>query len=753
MRVPSLSALFLCVAACASPGAPSNPVVADGIFAPIGQPLPGLSDRDHALFEEGRRLALREFSASDGLGPEINATSCGGCHERPSLGGSSGHYRDFLMVGKYREPDHGFEPLGSNGDAREYSLTEGRAASDPQTVVTATRHAIPFFGAGLISEIPDAEIRSREDPYDSDHDGISGIANIDHDHVGRFGRKAQNVTIEQFVRGPLLNHLGITTVALTDEDRASLPIPIVGPPSSDVTDEDAVADPELAKEDVMALMSFALLLAAPEPDEPTVESERGRELFDAARCTSCHVPLLAGPRGGIPAFTDLLLHDMGEELADGIVQGYGLAYEYRTQPLWGVAASAPYLHDGRADTLDEAIRAHGGESASSRDAYVAMSDAERADVIAFLESLGGRGARGRGTLPADAPIPALGEYGSPIPDLPQTPVSDFLHGREVFDRDFGRGEGLGPLFNGDSCRGCHSTPTIGGSGPFDVNVVRHGRLTAEGVFTDPSIGQIAHRHSVAGNVRAPFDASANVVELRQTPAVFGGGAIEQIDEDAILLAADPNDENGDGISGRAHTLSDGRLGRFGWKAQVPDLEEFARDAFFNEMGVTLPVQAGRTFGQTSDDDEFADPEINNEELRVLVSYMRTLAPPPRTRTDAALEDAGSALFASFGCASCHTPSMPTRLGMQVPVYSDLLLHDVAAADAVGIQDGDATPREFRTPPLWGLHESAPYMHDGRAFTIEEAIAAHQGESTQAVTNVTMASASDREALLAFLRSL
>lgn len=753
MRALLFVTLIASLAACASPEAASTPTVAEGIFAPIGEPLPGISDAERALFDAGRRLALRQFSAAEGLGPEVNATSCGGCHERPALGGSSGHYRDFLMVGKFREPDNSFEPLGSNGDAREYSLADGRAPSDPTTVVTATRHAIPFFGAGLLSEIPDAELLTRHDPYDLDHDGISGIANIDHELVGRFGRKAQNVTIEQFVRGPLLNHLGLTTAGLTDEDRASLPIPIVGPPSSDVTDNDSVADPELPKDNVIELMSFALLLAAPEPDAPTAESEHGRALFDSARCTSCHVPLLVGPRGGIPAFTDLLLHDMGEELADGIVQGFGLAYEYRTQPLWGVAAAGPYLHDGRADTLDEAIRAHGGEALASRDAYVAMSSEERDDVIAFLESLGGNASRGSGTLPVGTPIPAQGEYGSTIPDLSQTPTSDFLRGREVFDRDFARGAGLGPLFNGDSCRGCHSTPTIGGSGPFDVNVIRHGTLDAEGTFTDPSIGQIAHRHSIAGNERAPFDRSANVVELRQTPAIFGGGLIELIDDDAILLASDPDDLNGDGISGRAHVLSDGRLGRFGWKAQVPDLEEFARDAFSNEMGVTLPVQSGRTFGQTSDDDASPDPELDVEELRVLVSYMRTLAPPPRTQSNVAMEDAGSTLFASFGCAACHTPTLPTRMGMPAPVYSDLLLHDVASVDAAGIQDGDASPREFRTPPLWGLHESAPYMHDGRAFTIEEAIAAHQSEGAMSVTNVTMATSSDREALLAFLSSL
>ncbi|MBK8171338.1 MAG: c-type cytochrome [Sandaracinaceae bacterium] len=743
---------IVCLSACSN-AAPSEPAIADGIFAPLGRPLPGLSAEDAAAFERGRLVALRQFTPADGLGPSINATSCGGCHERPALGGASGRYRNFLMVGKFREPDHGFEPLGSNGDAQEYSLVDGREPSDPETVVTATRHAIPFFGTGLLSEIPDAELRSREDPYDSDHDGISGIANVDHDLVGRFGRKAQNVTIEQFVRGPMFNHMGLTSLGLTDADRAALPIPIVGPPSSDVADDDGVSDPELARGDIVDLMSFALLLAAPTPDAPTVQSERGRGFFADAHCTSCHVASLAGPRGGIPAYTDLLLHDMGPELADGIVQGFAIAYEYRTQPLWGVAAAGPYLHDGRADTLDEAIRAHGGEAAQARDAYVAMAPDARDDLVEFLLSLGGRNTRGTGTVPSGTLVGEVGSYGGPVAGLLETPIADFLAGREVFDRDFGFGVGLGPLFNGDSCRGCHSTPTIGGAGAFDVNVVRHGMLDTDGAFTAPTIGTIAHRHSVDGSVRGAFDDTANVIELRQTPAIYGLGRIELIGDDTIRAAEDADDLNGDGISGRAHILADGRLGRFGWKAQIPDLDEFARDALSAEMGITLPVQDGRVFGTLRDDDEFADPEVSIEDVRTLVAYMRTLAPPPRTHHDIAREAQGELMFTTFGCASCHTPLLPTRMGMPVPLYSDVLLHDVASPEARGITDGNATPREFRTAPLWGLAQTAPYMHDGRAFTIEDAIAAHDAEAATARAAVSSASAEDRAALVAFLSSL
>ena len=124
----------------------------------------------------------------------------------------------------------------------------------------------------------------------------------------------------------------------------------------------------------------------------------GKETFQEVGCEKCHLPSLRGPRGAIPAYTDLLLHDMGDELADGFPMGEATGREFRTQPLWGIAAASPYLHDGRARTLDEAIRTHGGEAASIRDAYVALSPAGRQDLIAFLESLGGRAQRNRGLV-------------------------------------------------------------------------------------------------------------------------------------------------------------------------------------------------------------------------------------------------------------------------------------------------------------------------------------------------------------------
>jgi CxxC motif-containing protein (DUF1111 family) len=437
------------------------------------------------------------------------------------------------------------------------------------------------------------------------------------------------------------------------------------------------------------------LLAPPAPDPETRETRAGAELFAKAGCEACHVRALRGPRGPIAAYTDLLLHEMGPALADGVVVGEAKGAEFRTQPLWGLAAAGPYLHDGRADTIDEAIRAHGGEAARARAGYVALTEADRKKLLAFLDALGGRGVR-RDTSD------------------PSTPY----RGRAIFDHDFRRAEGLGPRFNGDACRSCHFDPVIGGAGPSDVDVVRHG-FWQNDVFAPPANGDtMAHRFDLAG--KPPLDPNSNLFERRQTPALFGLGLVDAIPDDAILAHADPYDRDGDGVRGIASVLPDGRVGRFGWKAQMPSLEAFVTDALANELGVTR--------GEISDS-SFAD----------LVSFVAHLPPPPAPPRD----ESGAAAFARAGCAACHVPSLAG-----VPLYSDLLLHDVASPDARIVGDP-----AFRTAPLWGIARSAPYLHDGRAETLEAAVLGHDGEAAASRERFTRADAQERAALLAFVREL
>ena len=764
--------VFLLVSCGDDPVEPPEPVLATDIFATMGEPLPSATPEQLEAFERGRKVAAHRFTPQEGLGPEFNVSFCGACHEQPVSGGAAPRYRNFLITAK-ELPDGTVVPLGRSGVQTQFDL-EGplRRPSDPEASIVTTRNPIPFFGAGVIAEIPEASILRYADPDDSNGDGISGRPNFDRGFVGRFGRKAQTVSLEGFIRGPFFNHLGVTSDPLSNARKAQLPVPSdLGPdalggvrenlserpfaqaaaPAEPVTDDDGVPDPELSEDDLFDLVSFAMLLAAPRPEEPTGAAVQGRALMDSLGCTGCHVPALLGPRGLVPAWTDLLLHDMGPDLDDGLIQQVAQGNEFRTAPLWGIIAVGPYLHDGRADTLDDAIRWHGGEGKASREAYEEAPEADRLAVVAFLESLGGRDQVSSGLLPPGAPVPEVGADGGPWRALDAAEHAMFVRGREVFDRDFTPETGLGPRFNGDSCRACHFDPTTGGAGPMDLNVTRQGISGDDGV-TAPAEGTLLHRHAVDGTRPEPA-AGVNFFELRQPPTTFGIGLIDQVDEAAILANADPEDVDGDGIRGRAHVRPDGRLGRFSWKGGVPSSEEFMRDALSNELGVTLPARDGQTFGVTTDADSVADPEISDADYDAMVLYLGLLSYPARVRTDFDAEDRGAVVFDDVGCAACHIPALPTPDGALVPLYSDLLLHETLPAGSLGIPDGAAGPLDFRTPPLWGIGRSGPYMHDGLSATLEAAIEAHDGEAAASRTAFRALGAGPRDDLLAFLKSL
>ena len=768
--------------------------IADDITARLGEPLPSATAEQLATFERGKQVFQKRFDLADGLGPAFNVTFCGACHEKPVPGGSAGLYRNFFLAGR-TTGDGAFLFSESAGDAggvmRLFNYdpdAQARPAVPESATIFAQRTAIPIFGVGLLAELSDEEILSRADPDDADSDGISGRANFDRGFVGRFGRKSQTVSIEAFIRGPLFNHLGITTVPLTDEQRARLPVDSsagltakavrnvralpdhkfalhaqAAAPDAANFDDDGATDPEMSDEELFDLISFAMLLAAPEFDEPTEQSNRGRLLFHQANCSACHVPRLSGPRGPIPVYSDLLLHDMGEDLADGIVMQEAGGAEFRTQPLWGLAATGPYLHDGRADTLEQAILAHGGEAQAARDAFAGYNETQKTDLIEFLMTLGGRSQVTTGLLEPDAPIPPVGEYGGPFRELSAEERDRFIRGREIYDRDFGFTAGAGGLtgpndvgrFNGDSCRACHFDPVIGGAGPRGVNVMRHGIVDDNGVFSAPPTtpNTILHKEIRIGHAIVTATDDINIFEHRQPPHTFGLGLMESITRETIESNADAGDADEDGISGRAHILPDGRVGRLGWKAQVPNVAEFVRDAMAAEIGLTLPEQAGLTFGITSDDDGVPDPELSLQEAEDIAFFIRMLAPPPRSPDSDSTEVAvGRFVFTSVGCGKCHIPSLIGELG-EVPLFSDLLLHDILAAGTAGIEDGMATQTEFRTAPLWGLGRTAPYLHSGRADTIDQAIRMHAGEA-EAIRDAYMAlDDDDRAALLAFLDSL
>lgn len=775
----ALIATAAVVAACSRDSAehPHGPIAAD-ISARLGEPLPTATAADLATFERGRQVALRRFGLADGLGPSFNVTFCAACHERPTAGGSAALYRNFFIAGTVL-PDGSFVAAQSAGPSggviRMYSFAEDAPARPPIQEginVITQRNPIPFFGVGLLAELSDEEILRRADPDDADGDGISGRANYDRGFVGRFGRKSQTVSIEGFIRGPLFNHLGITTDPLSDDMRARLPVDSstssrdaqafgllhafaqAAAPDGPTVDFDGVPDPEMTPDDLFDLIFYSMLLAAPDIEQPTELGRQGAAVFDAIGCGSCHTPRLEGPRGPLPVYSDLLLHDMGEELADGLRQGEATGSEFRTQPLWGLAATGPYLHDGRAGTIREAILAHAGEGQAAADRTAALTADEYAALEEFLLSLGGRSQHSLGLIPPDEPIAAVGTLGGPLRELSTDETALFLAGRAVFDRDGTFSEGIGtPGFNGDSCRACHFDPIPGGSGPAGVNVMRNGTIDDGGVFHAPAAGTILHKETARRSWLNPPDPATNVFEHRQTPTLFGLGLIDAISDAVIAANADPDDLDGDGISGRVAVLADGRIGKFGWKAQVPSLAEFVRDAAAAELGFTMAPVAGLTFGITSDDDDVPDPEFSAADAERLLFFLTTLAPPPRRGdlTDPRIVR-GETVFHMLGCAVCHTPTLEGPTG-PVALYSDLLLHAILPEGAPGIADGPASMQEFRTPPLWGLRDTGPYLHTGAADTVTEAILGHDGEAAAVRARFQALGAEDLQALLAFLDSL
>lgn len=758
-------AVALWAAACDPQGPEASTAVTPGIFADLGEPMPRATEEQRQAFERGIDVALRRFTPEQGLGPSFNVVFCGACHEKPVQGGGGGHYRDFLLTGT-RLSDGSYTPAGMNGVQTQFNvLPPLRTATPGGANHTATRNPPPFFGVGLLATVSEEEILSRADPDDADGDGISGRPAYDRGFVGRFGRKAQTVSLEGFVRGPLFNHAGITSNPLPDARKAQLPVPSpselrdgddkgrrpvqkqVAAPEEPTVDADDVPDPELSEDALFDLVSFVMLLAPPTPDPLEGAALAGQQHFATFGCDSCHVPALRGPEGGIPAYSDLLLHDMGDELADGVVMEVASGREFRTQPLWGVAAVAPYLHDGRADTLHDAILWHGGEAQASRERYEQSDATSQSELVQFLESLGGASQRTAGLVAPDYQLPPEGQPGAPLPGVDDT--EQFIRGLAVFDRDVLLAEGLGPLFNGDGCRACHFDPVPGGAGPSDVDVVRHG-TRVDDLFVEPAQGSMAHRHGV-DSTRPAVSEDANIWERRQTPSILGLGLLEQVSLQTLRDLEDPDDADGDGVRGRVHLLPDGRPGRLGWKANVPDLAEFARDALSNEVGLTVPADEASPFGFAQDDDDIADPEIDADAIADLVFFMRNLAPP--APVDTAAVEAGLPLFGQVGCATCHVPELPLEDGGSAAAYTDLLLHDVAAADYFGVPGSDAGPREFRTSPLWGLSATAPYMHDGAAATVEQAIALHEAEAAGSRQAYEALSADDRQALLSFLEAL
>ncbi|MCK5944010.1 MAG: thiol oxidoreductase [Planctomycetes bacterium] len=374
-------------------------------------------------------------------------------------------------------------------------------------------------------------------------------------------------------------------------------------------------------------------------------------------------------------------------------------------------------------------------------------------------------------------------------------------------------DGLGPLFVARSCSACHHKD--GRSAPPEAgDADRHGLLMRIGVrrpngpdAPHPRYGAQIQDRAVQGVpaearvviryqeihgryhdgtrwslLRPAYDLEAlaygdlgprATLGPRTAPQLIGLGLLEAVPVAELARRADPGDANGDGISGRVHYRDAERTvaGRFGWKATEPTVRSQVAAAFANDMGITSPDVPGSDLpphqqALVGERDE-PGPEIRARTFDDVVFYTQALAVPAQRDAHAPEVRRGQALFHAFGCADCHVPTLTTGNAAFVDAYADhrfhpytdLLLHDMGEGLADGKHDGDAAPREWRTPPLWGVglldavNGHTRLLHDGRARGVEEAVLWHGGEARIARECFVRAPAADRAALLRFVRSL
>ena len=358
-----------------------------------GDPISGLTAEQLDRFRRGRAVFDSVFTPESGLGPLFNAAACGECHEDPVSGGVGDEVEVHATA---FHADGNCDPLaGEGGPVIQQDATPALKAAlgidkEPlpkDATVRALRSSLAIFGRGLLDAVPDSDLVSYADPDDRNHDGISGRLNRFVDgRIGRFGRKAFVPRLSEFNAGAFVIEQGITNPAVpTEESIGGDSIPGGVDPAS---------DPEIDQKALDLANDFVRFLAPPSHLRQSGAAGRGRHLFDRIGCASCHLPMLrtgknsvrALDRKGFFAYTDLLVHDMGPDLAD-ICLGLAAPSEFRTEPLIGLRLAKHFLHDGRADSLEQTIELHGGEGSGARDRFKALRPKEQEAVIAFLKTL------------------------------------------------------------------------------------------------------------------------------------------------------------------------------------------------------------------------------------------------------------------------------------------------------------------------------------------------------------------------------
>ena len=416
-------------------------------------------------------------------------------------------------------------------------------------------------------------------------------------------------------------------------------------------------------------------------------------------------------------------------------------------------------------------------------------------------------------------------FANPVEGLTDDELAEFITGQGFFNEVWtpvatnGRSDsdGLGPLFNAESCVACHPAngrrrvppqgeltgsglvvrlsipgrdPITGGpvpepaygdqlqdratgavepEGAVFTNYIVQSDFYADGTRYDILWPTVNIRRRNHGPLTEGFQTSARIGSQ-----MIGMGLLELIPQEEILALADPSDANNDGISGRANAVwnpqtNQVELGRFGWKANVVALDQQIAQAFHGDLGVTSTLIPFENCApqQTACDDapSGGTAEVSDEKLQNITNYLRTLGVPPARTAESEAAQRGEQHFREFGCTSCHietftTGSSPIEAisNVEIRPYTDMLLHDMGFDMSDSRPDFAASPIEWRTAPLWGLglvpvDGDRGLLHDGRARTIEEAVLWHGGEAQRSRNAFINAELAKRQELLAFLESL
>jgi CxxC motif-containing protein (DUF1111 family) len=369
-------------------------------------------------------------------------------------------------------------------------------------------------------------------------------------------------------------------------------------------------------------------------------------------------------------------------------------------------------------------------------------------------------------------------------------MGDFAEQEKFID------DGLGPVYNAQSCGECHQNPVTGGIS--QISELRAGHEDSSGNFVDAPGGSLINDRAVDPSIQERVPGSEDIRALRMSGNTLGTGFVEAIDDQVLINLAkgQPGRSSGQ-ISGQVIKVpvleAPGvtRVGRFGWKDQHASLLSFSSDAYLNEMGITnrFNLSENTSMGRAVNFKPFdlfpndenipcndtpgafcgEDPD---EDINLFAKFMRGTKVPPRDTALMNTRDAvaGAQLFDRIGCDTCHTDmfvtmpagskinggkfTVPAALGNKIiHPYSDFLLHDVGTGDGIVQNGGQSTANKMRTRALWGVRTNDRHMHDGLSLTFDDAIRRHRGEASGVTSNYNNLSTTQKNQLITFLKSL